>query len=318
MSHKVAFVAINTTKRTKILAEYLDAKIISSHISTNLFIRFLQYPIILFFIFISLFVRKFDVIFVQIPPIHCALTAFCYCKLLGKKIIFDTHSGIFFYKGLHQKLYFKLYCNLIKKINLNIVHNEDIFNKNCFKKSNTIVLEDKLSFEPTTFIPDEPRCIGIITSYGKDEPIDKILIAVERLPNIKFYMTGDCKKIRKKNLPKNIYLTGYLSDIEYENLLRQMNILMVLTNRTDTVLCGAYEAVSLAKPLITSDTITLKKYFNKGTIHTSNSPEEIIQAVNNAIINYPKLYEEMLELRNEKEKSWEIQYQQIDKLLKEI
>ncbi len=316
MSYKFGFIAINTTKRTKILAEYLDAKIISSRISTNLFIRFIQYPIILLLMFIRLFVRKFDVIFVQIPPIHCALIAFYYCKLLGKKIIFDTHSGIFFYKGLHQKLYLKLYCYLIKKINLNIVHNEDILNNNCFKKNNTIVLEDKLSFDPTAFISDEPRCIGIITSFGKDEPIDKILIAAERLPHIKFYMTGDYKKIKKKNLPKNIYLTGYLSDIEYEDLLRQMNILMVLTNRTDTVLCGAYEAVSLAKPLITSDTITLKKYFNKGTIHTANNSEEIIQAINNAIINYPKLYQEMLELRNEKEKSWEIQYQKIEKLLK--
>ena len=89
----------------------------------------------------------------------------------------------------------------------------------------------------------------------------------------------------------------------------------MLTTRPETVLCGAYETVGLEKPLITSDTQTLRKYFNKGTIFTKNDANSIVEAINITRQNLNKLHNEMTKLRKEKVLTWEQQFESVTKIL---
>ena len=71
------------------------------------------------------------------------------------------------------------------------------------------------------------------------------------------------------------------------------------------MLSGAYEAVALEQPLIISDWMPLRRYFNKGTIYVKNSPNDIREAVMIAKSKKEELSTEMRSLRLEKIKEWD-------------
>jgi glycosyltransferase involved in cell wall biosynthesis len=316
MPEKTAFLAYNITRRSKVLAGHLHAKIITAKVSPVPVVRLFNYPLLIFLTFLDLIAKKFDAVFVQLPPIHAAIPAYLYGKIFRKQIIFDTHSGIFFTHKWYQKIYLNLYSLMLKHIGLNIVHNEDLLTQALLKDTNTIVLEDKIPFPASPFKPGMPAAITVICGYGKDEPVQEIIEAARSLPGLQFNLTGNSKKLAKQSLPSNLRLTGYLSDTDYLQLLKDSSLIMVLTNRLHTVLCGAFEAVSLTKPLIISDTPTLRKYFYKGVVHTENNAQSIIQAIKNARQNLARLYAEIVELRDEKIKSWQKQFEPVENILK--
>jgi len=315
MPNKITFVAWNITKRSKVLAEHLNAETITYRIPANRIFKLFNYPFLILLTFSELLHQKPDIIFVQLPPIQVSIPTYLYSKLFRKKLIFDTHSGIFFTQGLHQRLYLRLYCKMIKHINLNIVHNESIISRDCLRNTPSIVLECKIPFRPSEHKKNTPLKLTVVCGYGKDEPIQEILQAAQLTPDIKFYLTGNSTKLKNKRRPENVELTEYLSDIEYENFLQTTDIIIVLTTRPDTVLSGAYEAVGLEKPLITSNTKTLTQYFYKGTIFTANDAKSIAEAVNQARKNLDKLHIEMKMLRKEKEIIWQKQFEPVEKIL---
>lgn len=206
---------------------------------------------------------------------------------------------------------------MVKHISLNIVHNDSILHRKCLKNTNSIILEDKIPYLPLSYELNQRLKIAVICGYGDDEPIKEILNAAQLLPDLNFYLTGRSNKLKNTLISKNVHLTGYLRDKDYENLLRTVDIILVLTIRPETVLCGAFEAVGLEKPLITSDTPTLRKYFYKGTTFTKNDTLSIVEAVNKIRQNLHKLHDEMVELRKEKEITWQKQFEPVLKLLSE-
>lgn len=311
MLDKTAFLAYNAARRTKVLAEHLQAELITLKVSSSPLVRFLNYPLLGFLILLKLISKKYDAVWVQLPPVHAAFPAYLYCKLFRKRLIFDTHSGIFFPRAWHQKIYLKKYSLMLKHTDLNIVHNDGILKHPILKNTDTVVLEDKIPFAPVEFKQSTPFVITVICGYGKDEPIPEIVAAAQALPDIQFNLTGNSKELSRQSLPANIRLTGYLSETDYLRLLGDASVIMVLTNRADTVLCGAYEAVGLTKPLILSDTPTLRKYFYKGVVHTPNNAQALIQAINNAQQNLTRLYSEIVQLRKEKTESWQKQFEPI-------
>lgn len=315
MSKKIIFVAWNMTTRSRVLADYLHAQLIRYQVPTNRVLRLFNYPFLMLITFGKLLQQKPDIVIAQLPPIQVSIPVYMYCKLYRKKIIFDTHSGIFFQKGLHQKLYYHKYCHMIKRINLNLVHNDLLLSRKCLKDTHTIVLEDKIPFNPSTCSHYQPFNVVVICSYSKDEPINAIIKATALIPDVNFYLTGKGDKLKNMPMTNNVKLTGYLSNTEYEKLLKTTDLIIVLTTRPETVLCGAYEAVSLEKPLITSDTQTLRKYFDKGTVYTLNKAEAIAQAILEAKNKLDKLHAEMALLRKEKDLDWQKQFEPVKKLL---
>jgi hypothetical protein len=79
---------------------------------------------------------------------------------------------------------------------------------------------------------------------------------------------------------------------------------MVLTKRNKTMLAGAYEALALQKPLITSDWPPLKRYFYKGTVHIDNSPKEIQEAIEIVRKRSEEMVRDIGDLRIEKNNEW--------------
>jgi hypothetical protein len=74
-------------------------------------------------------------------------------------------------------------------------------------------------------------------------------------------------------------MTGFLDYNTYLDLLPKVEVIMDLTTDDKTMLAGAYKAVALEQPLITSDWMPLRRYFNRDTIYINNSPEDIRESI---------------------------------------
>ena len=75
---------------------------------------------------------------------------------------------------------------------------------------------------------------------------------------------------------------------------------MVLTTRNHTMQRGAYEAMALDKPLITSSWPLLRQTFSRGTVYVDNSVDGITAGLETFACNHPKLAVEMKELRHQR------------------
>lgn len=77
MINKVAFVAWTLTKRSKVLAEHLNADIITyQKLFSNPMLRLLHYKLLSMITVVKLCRKKYNTIFIQIPPIQSAITVF--------------------------------------------------------------------------------------------------------------------------------------------------------------------------------------------------------------------------------------------------
>ena len=252
------------------------------------------------------------VIICQSPPISCAFVAIAYSyffSIMSKpKIVIDTHSGAITRPWSRRVTEF-----IMKHVTTNIVTNyelQDYILQNYGVKS--IVLEDpipdiadkrSLMKRHGRKIQGNGTRVAVISSFEKDEPLEAVFDAASELSEVRFYVTGDKSKVNNNLInrkPGNIILTGLLSYDEYISLIQQVDIIIDLTTDDGTMVAGAYEAVALEQPLITSNWNPLRRYFNKGTIHVDNSPEDIIQAIRQAQDEKEELRGQMRQLKVEK------------------
>ena len=135
------------------------------------------------------------------------------------------------------------------------------------------------------------------------------LDAAQQLPEIHFYITG---KLNSKAAPfldnctaENIHFTDFIPDDEYHGLLVKSDLIAVLTTRDHTMQRGAYEAIYLGKPVLTSDWNLLRSNFPKGAVFVDNSSSGIIHGLKTAINDLPNLTKDARDLKGWKLSNWE-------------
>jgi glycosyltransferase involved in cell wall biosynthesis len=113
---------------------------------------------------------------------------------------------------------------------------------------------------------------------------------------------GDPDVIR--GAPDNVEFTDFLSAEAFYSLMRTGDAVMCLTTRDHTMQNGACEALSIGKPIITSDWGLLRDYFNKGTVHVDNTRAGIRQGVYEMKGHYPEYLSGIRELQVEQHAEW--------------
>jgi glycosyltransferase involved in cell wall biosynthesis len=303
--------------RAKNLTEHLDAKL---YLISYKFKKKIYSPIKYIKLFINTLLilkkEKPQIIICQSPPIFCALATIIYQYLTSTKcnIAIDMHTGAFDKPWSYLQ---PLNRWIMKKVYMIIVTNSELKDSVCSDiKRKIIVLEDPLSsFEIERKITHDERLekndkffkIAVISSFAPDEPLEEILDAAATMSEVLFYITGDMSKAAKHLLEKkanNVIFTGFLDYNDYVSLLQSINVIMVLTKRNKTMLAGAYEALALQKPLITSDWPPLRRYFYKGTVHVDNSLKEIQEAIEIVRKRSEEMVRDIGDLRIEKNNEW--------------
>jgi len=167
----------------------------------------------------------------------------------------------------------------------------------------------------------DQNSVAVVASYMFDEPIEAIFEAAATCPEIRFYVTGDKAKLSDvivRNLPANVTLTGYLPRQDYYRLLVSARAVMVLTTRDDTMQMGAYEALSLGRPIITSEWKVLRDSFGDAALYVDNTPASIAQAVTAMVTGHEEFRRRAIAQRQLRRRSFEEARAQINELLKQV
>jgi len=197
-----------------------------------------------------------------------------------------------------------LFC--LRHANLTIVTNEALKNMIDGLGGRGFVLQDSIP-QPLAgrTVLRGPLNIVFVCTYSADEPVTEVLEAARLVGrDATVYVTGKRRKKSPARVPYNVVLTDYLAEQDYWSLLNSCDAVMVLTTREHTLLCGAYEAIALSKPLILSDTKALRAYFSKGVVYTDNNRHGLVEAIRRAGRERENLAKDIAELSQELETAW--------------
>jgi glycosyltransferase involved in cell wall biosynthesis len=306
-------------RRNRTLSPYVNAKLYELNINSPWWIR---YPVAVTRT-LGIFVKERPhTIFAQNPSIVLAILATVYARLTNKTIILDAHNaGLFPVEGKSRLLNW-LAARITKLATLTIVSNTELVKLVDSLGGRSFAIPDPIPvIEPVDNDDSSGNTFTVlfICSWSEDEPYREVLKSGECLePDVRICITGNSKGLaatENATLSKNIELTGYVSDDAFSGLLYSADAVMVLTTRSNCLLCGAYEGVSAGKPLILSDTPVLREYFDKGSIYVENSADSICLGIKMLRAEYEKYVREVGSLKAERNLEFNRTISDFNKLL---
>lgn len=252
-----------------------------------------------------------SIVFVQCPSIFLAGAALLYKKITGSLLVVDAHNEAVVPFGPGGKWYRGFVKKLHEEADWVIVTNTPLADEVRKNHGRPLILPDRIPefLSVAQFQPSEKKNAVFICTFSPDEPYGNLIKAAKLMgTDFQMFITGNFQKADQNILnqaPSNVRFTGFLSEKDYLRTLQQANLVIDLTEMDNCLVCGAYEAVSLGRPLLTSDTTALRRHFRKGTIYSKHSPEELADSIKSAIQDEKKLEIEMVDLKRELSLEWE-------------
>lgn len=236
--------------------------------------------------------RRPRLLFLQSPSIVLALVATTIGRIWSARVVVDAHNAaIFPFEGRFPVLNWACRKSL-QMADFVLVSNEEL--REMLGLDNVLVLADPLPDGLASKIHDTGDAarldthggpafrVTYVASWAADEPFMEVIEAARLLPEgIQVRVTGRPPTgiSHAATLPDALILLGYLDDSAYVAELHSADVVLVLTTRQACLTCGAYEALSLEKPLILSATPALRAYFRDAAIYTENTSAAIFQSI---------------------------------------
>lgn len=255
------------------------------------------------------------VLFVQNPSMLLATVAVLWGMVSPTRVVVDRHSTFLLGRENDRRLSLQVHRALsrftIRFADLTIVTNAFLADLVRLGGGRASILPDKLpQFDPpaSRIEKDRRRKVVFVSSFAPDEPLSAVLDAAAQADafGVDVYVTGKLSKLPKAVIdaaPANVIFTDYLSDDAYVDLLRESDLILVLTTSDHTMLCGCYEAVAMERPLVTSDFQVLRSYFD-GAVFVDNSSAAIFHAIVTPEADLATLRDRIRETRLRIRASW--------------
>ncbi len=260
-----------------------------------------------------LFRRRPEVVFVQCPSIFLGCLTALLRPVLNFVLVADLHNEAVRPFLTDSALQRRILRWMWRQADLNLVTNRMLALAIEEAGATAFVLPDRvprgLAGDERSAPPDSKESdhtVVFICTFQPDEPFQEVIAAASLLPrSVRIYITGKHQSVSDlPPIPVNVVLTGFLSSERYDQLLHDADVIMDLTAMADCLVCGAYEAVAVGKPLITSDTRALREYFSAGTLYTAHTREAIAAAIVLALERRAELTREMPVLREKLDDEW--------------
>jgi len=255
--------------------------------------------------------RRPGVVLVQSPSIVLALSAVLLRPFLRFLLVMDAHNEAV-EPYLHPTPFVRALTHwLLRKADRVIVTNSPLATFVRSRSGQPIVLPDPLPSPPSDLryldLGSAFR-VAVIATFAEDEPVDAILGAAARLgPSYQFYVTGNSgllsSKLRSAAAP-NVTFTGYLSEHDYWNLIHSCDAVMDLTLMPNCLVCGAYEAAAVEKPLLLSDNGASADVFSGLGEFVDNTPTGIAAGLERLRENLPRIQASFAANRCHLEERW--------------
>lgn len=257
-------------------------------------------------------------VLVQSPPSFAPLIVAVWSAFgRNRRFVIDAHSDAM------QAWYWTrprwLHRIVARRAGATIVTNQTFADEIRGWGAEALILRDIPTEFPTGAAPQLPDgfSVLVVNTFADDEPVDEIVEAAGGLPDVSFFVTGNQKRARipAESLPPNVVYTGFLADPDYYSLMGSVGAVMCLTTRDDTMQRGACEALSMGRPIITSNWPLLTDYFHRGTVHVAATAADIRAGVLRMRQDHARLEQEIRLLQEEQQKMWEDARTQLARLL---
>lgn len=267
--------------------------------------------------------RRPATVICQHPSFVLALLTVLLRRAFGYRVGLDTHNAGFAIDPWSPGYQRWLAVWLQRRADFVIAHNDAVAAFVADRGGRLIVLPDPLptiAAGPPLPLPRRFNLLFVCT-FKPDEPYPAVLEAVRALgPEIGLYITGNPPEaVRTVAWPDHVVFCGRVPWERYDQLLRSVDGVMVLTTRERCLLCGAYEGVAAGQPMVLSRTGTLTGYFRRGVVFTDNQADGSPRSIRNAILELrarePELRREIGILRGELDRDWTARAQELRALL---
>lgn len=276
----------NTQRRNETLSASLGATLVEFKSDASNWIRYPYLSVKTLYVFLK---KRPSLIFAQNPSLFLACLASLIGKVSNVPVVIDAHNaGLYPLEGKFDILN-KIAMKINAMADVVLVSNDELKHYLEDNAVRSFAIPDpmpEINAKPTYNLDKGKYNVVFVCSWASDEPYKNVIEAASMLEDsVCIYITGNGGKSVgdiKGMLNRNVVLTGFLSNEEYESLLCSCDAVMVLTEREDCLVCGAYEGISANKPLILSDTKALREYFNLGSTYTGNESGQIAESINRA------------------------------------
>ena len=253
-----------------------------------------------------------QILFVQNPSLALTVLVTLTRRAFGYYLVVDAHNeGVRPYLRPGRVVRW-ITQRLLRGADVTIVTNNALAKDVHDAGGRALVLPDSLPQPDLTGrlpLKKEENLVVIISSFMSDEPIGALVSAAGMLPELQFAFTGDSKRLgwNTCELPPNVRLTGYLAERAFWKLLSQAALVCDLTLKPDCLVCGAYEALALGKPMVLSDNQATREIFGTAAILAGGEAEDIARAVRTAIEQREQLEDHAWRLREGYGAPWRAQ-----------
>ena len=253
--------------------------------------------------------RRPRVVFVQSPPTLAVWAVAAYAAMSGARFVIDAHSDAFQRARWTRPRW--LNRIVARRATATLVTDPYWAGRITADGAVAIVVPDiptgvEVAGADRDALGDGFHLL-VVNTWSPDEPLSAVLEAAADLPEAAFHVTGrrDARLDALGQLPANVHFTGFLPDDEYARLMSSVDAVVCLTTRDHTMQRGACEALSKARPIITSDWGLLRSYFSRGTVHVDNTAEGIRDGIRRLMTHYAAYTASIADLRKDRIGEWD-------------
>ena len=173
------------------------------------------------------------------------------------------------------------------------------------------------SIGPAASLPTRPTVL-VLGTLATDEPVAETLAAARDLPQVDFAFTGDIRRCPEgllRSATSNVRFLGFLGPEQYRDALEQASVTVVLTTWLQwAVPRSAYDAVYARRPLVVSDSPTLRELFPEA-VKVDNDPASIGAGIRDALSRHAELAQAASEALERQERRWDDQLTRLRELI---
>lgn len=279
-------------KLSQYLAEALDARPVQVYYDRWLGLRIpwaIRYAIQTLATWYELCKSRPKIVYVQNPPAIAPLACLAYCRIFRAKLMIDSHTAAF----LEDKWtrFDWLFRFVAKRADLNTCHNyknlEILRNWNvtpimtlqffnpCFDESE--LKKPLLNPRLEAVVEQEAPMVLMVNRFASDDDYLTVIETARIAPEMNFFVVGNSEEVTDmpRDLPSNVYLTGYVPHAEFMKLMYRSQVVLAFTRRADTVLWSIREILALRKPFVTADSEVMRYYFSDVALFAKSDADEI-------------------------------------------
>jgi hypothetical protein len=267
---------------------------------------------------IYLLSRRPRAVIVTNPPIFPGLIAVLYCAVTKAPLLLDSHPSSFG-KAPMAKQAAGVHAWLARYAATTMVTVPELAKIVTAWGGRADIVHEAPSAHraaPVRPISGQPRIV-YIGRFAGDEPTADVVEAARLVPEADVLITGDVRKCPVplvKSAPKNVIFTGFLKGRDYDRILEQADVIMVLTRHPLAVNRGACEAVYFERPLIISDLPVMTSLFPYA-IPVRNDAAGIARGIQSAIEHHSDLVAACPHARALQEQRWQQQLGRLRELV---